>query len=191
MKRLFSFLLIAFWGITLTAWRGDSRSPSLQPHAGSSVSVRTFPNGHKTVALTEKESHGPETKLQTRISEVSPEGEILNRQTVRQKTAYIEDDEEKKIRAEFIDIVSRPKDSKTTRDIIFCEYSLETQKLKNASWARYEQIGKSDLARIVRYETVLCDSNGRPLKMTERSWRDSSGRIKMRPAGVFVLRSAV
>ncbi len=171
-----------FWAV-LPALIAIAAAPAGTPQNDgvSSVEVRMFPSGFKTVTRTAREFTTGETKTQVRVAEITPGGQERSSQTLRRKTAY---EENGTLRKEFVDIVNRPQDARTTRDIIVYEYSPESRKIKNASWARYEQIRESDFARIVRYETVLCDENGRPRKTTARSW----GWPKMRPAGIFAFR---
>jgi hypothetical protein len=134
--------------------------------------AKKFSDGSTIQISTDQEHHGEEFKRQSVIAEFNARGEIMGRQSVRQKTAYQYLNDERKIRAEFFDIVNRPKNGKITREVIIYEYDLATGKAGKLSWTSYEQIGESDFAMITRHVALSYDSEGRPLMGRAEKWKD-------------------
>jgi hypothetical protein len=139
---------------------------------GSFRCLKTFSNGNKVQMTADQEHHGEDFKRQVVIAEFNASGQILGRQTVRQKTAYKDLDGKKKVRAEFFDIVNRPKDGKITREVIIYEYNLTTGMAQTISWTSYEQIGDSGFAMITRHVALTYDRDGRPLMGRAEKWKN-------------------
>lgn len=139
---------------------------------GSFRCLKTFSNGNKVQITTDQEYHGEDFKRQTVIAEFNSNNLIQGRQTVRQKISYKFVNNERKMRAEFFDVVSRPKNGKITREVIIYQYNTATGDLQNVSWTSYEQIGDSAFAMITRHVALTYDEDGKPLMGRAEKWRN-------------------
>ncbi len=133
---------------------------------------KNFSNGSRVMLTTDQEHHGEEFKRQVQLAEFNARGEAQGRRTIRHKIAYRYVNDEKKVRAEFFDVVDRPKNGKITREIILYEYNVATGKAERISWTSYEQIGDSQFAMITRHVVLAFDNEGNPLNGRAEKWRN-------------------
>lgn len=134
--------------------------------------VKTLSNGSYVLFLTDQENHGENFKRQVQMTEFDAQKEPQGRRTIRLKKAFTFVGSERRLRAEFFDVVNRPKGGKITREIIIYEYEPETNQLKNLTWTSYEQIEQSEFAMITRHVALAFDEDGNPLNGRAEKWKN-------------------
>ena len=135
--------------------------------------VRLRADGSAVVFITQQEQHGNELKRLIRIAEFDARQRPLHSELIRQKKSHLYRGRQKKVRAEFLDVVNWPRGCPISRNIYHYEYDLKTQKPKKFSWSHYEQIEDSAWAEITQYIRLSFDENGRVLSRKTHQWETS------------------
>lgn len=141
-------------------------------HTPPTASKRTkvFSDGSSMEIISQHVDGGDEYKHQLIMIKFDPEGKRVCRKSIKHKILYTYRNNKKVKETDFYDIITRPTDSKITREFIVKQYALTSGNPTHMTWVKYKQIDDTSTADLFRYLVLSYDHEGNPQKGIGEKW---------------------